>query len=50
MKNMFKNTFYPAVKRHFTLFTAGYKYVFEEKIAKKCVLFSGERMFLYLCR
>lgn len=45
-----KNAFYPAVKRHFTLFAAGYKHIFEEKMAKKCVLFSGERMFLYLCR
>ena len=24
-----KNAFYPAVKRNFTLFTAGYKHVFE---------------------
>lgn len=45
-----KNAFYPAVKRNFTLFTAGYKYVFEEKMAKKGVLFGGERIFLYLCR
>ncbi len=45
-----KNVFYPAVNDQIATFAAGYKYVFEEKIAKKCVLFSGERVFLYLCR